>query len=872
MWDKKSDNLMYDNLQLEVSGVPTRRKLLKTFATLFDPLGLICPVTVEMKILFQDVCKAGIGWDETLNPEFQKRWETICIHLEQLNEILISRCYCYDVLSNPIVDVEIHSFSDAAKRMYATCIYVRVRLKSGEFKSSLVTAKAKIFDGKKAMTIPRGELQGVVLMTDVYAEVSQILKEEYAVSKSYFWTDSTIVHCWVKNKDKDYKPYVQDRLKKIRKVILDEHEWMLVPTKMNPADLGTRGVTPHNLSKSRLWLYGPEFLGCELRNVQLEVHVDAEMEGINGLNLINTIYSNDLGIHITDKNMNVANYRKFMLYDKDTLVENKIQLICSSVCCINVIGVNACNDEELLISCSTMQVSKNTDDEPRISKVMKINRFNDVMKLLRVTAWIIRFKNKLKQKIASTKIRKSRRGKQTEKVEPGDEYRILTAEELQLAKRLWVGDVQHGIMQSSNFKLLRRQLNLFQDQHQLIRCGSRLKHAEIGFDNKYPYLLRKDHRFADLVVMSAHLLVKHSNLRSTVNQLRTEYWIPKCRPFVKQIISSCTLCRTFQSSPYNYPEDSQLPVERLAMGNAYECIGIDYAGPLHVKDAVSKDGKMYKVWVGLITCGSCRAVYLDLVPDCSGASCVNLLTRFINTRGTPGVVISDNGSSFANKEVQDYACSLGITWKFNVPLAPWMGGFFESMVKSMKSILRKAIRNVRLNYVEMLTVLKEVENVINNRPLSYVYYDELYEVLTPNKLVYGKNLDVIVTSTSSEGITADLSKRATHLESVINSYWGMWQKDYLANLREAHQKRYKRARNSIDPNIDDVVLVHDEKLKRSEWKLGRIDKLILGADGKCRAADVIVISNQKRMKLTRPVNLLYPVESSVTKHDYVNHQ
>lgn len=59
-----------------------------------------------------------------------------------------------------------------------------------------------------------------------------------------------------------------------------------------------------------------------------------------------------------------------------------------------------------------------------------------------------------------------------------------------------------------------------------------------------------------------------------------------------------------------------------------------------------------------------------------------------------------------------------------------MDGFFESMVKSMKSILRKAIRNVRLNYVEMLTVLKEVKNVINNRPLSYVYYDELYEVLT----------------------------------------------------------------------------------------------------------------------------------------------
>ena len=63
---------------------------------------------------------------------------------------------------------------------------------------------------------------------------------------------------------------------------------------------------------------------------------------------------------------------------------------------------------------------------------------------------------------------------------------------------------------------------------------------------------------------------------------------------------------------------------------------------------------MHKVWVGLITCVSSRAVFLDLVPDCSASSCVNLLTRFFNTRGTPRVVISDNGAAFLSREVQDY--------------------------------------------------------------------------------------------------------------------------------------------------------------------------------------------------------------------------
>ena len=54
-------------------------------------------------------------------------------------------------------------------------------------------------------------------------------------------------------------------------------------------------------------------------------------------------------------------------------------------------------------------------------------------------------------------------------------------------------------------------------------------------------------------------------------------------------------------------------------------------------------------------------------------------------------------------------------------LAPRMGGFFESLVGSFERVLWKVIWKVRLNFVEMLTILKEVEDVWNNRSLSFVY-------------------------------------------------------------------------------------------------------------------------------------------------------
>ena len=110
----------------------------------------------------------------------------------------------------------------------------------------------------------------------------------------------------------------------------------------------------------------------------------------------------------------------------------------------------------------------------------------------------------------------------------------------------------------------------------------------------------------------------------------------------------------------------------------------------------------------------------------------------------------------------------------------------------------------------------------------------------------------------------DVHKQAIHLESLIQSFWSIWRKEYLTNLREAHQHRFKRSKNSINPNVDDIVLVHDEKLKRSEWRMGRISKLHTSKDGKCRSAEVIVISNGKRLTLERPINKLYPVESSVS--------
>ena len=62
--------------------------------------------------------------------------------------------------------------------------------------------------------------------------------------------------------------------------------------------------------------------------------------------------------------------------------------------------------------------------------------------------------------------------------------------------------------------------------------------------------------------------------------------------------------------------------------------------------------------------------------------------------------------------------------------------------------------------------------------------------------------------------------------------------------------------------MGDIVLVQDETLKRGKWKLGKIERLILGRDQEIRGASVKVITNDNALSINRPVQKLFPLEVS----------
>ena len=463
-----------------------------------------------------------------------------------------------------------------------------------------------------------------------------------------------------------------------------------------------------------------------------------------------------------------------------------------------VVGDDCCSGEEVMGSekvCLLVQENSKTN-----LNFLKLEKFNSYIRLINVTALVLRFIDNIKKKRKKEDINTSR---------------FIMAEERVKAENLWIRFIQMDIYKFDSSKQLKKDLNLFVEDD-LIRCQGR-----------------------------------HNGMKETLNQIRTKYWIPKCRNQITRVIRKCLLCQKFGGKSFVYPPPPDLPKIRLSKDFPFTYTGVDYAGPLYVNDIYSKKG-MHKCWIFLYTCASSRNLYLDLVPDCYSSTCIRALTRFFCNRGTPNLILSDNGSQFTSGETQRFTTNKGITWRFNLAAVPWWSGLFEMFVRSVKRCLKEILNNLRLDYEYMLTLLAQIQVVINNRPLTFMYDEPGEEVLTPNHLLFGRKINLESNGLPlNVNVDIDMNSQYKYVETILNHFWKRWQITLSNN-----------AKTSYDQTIyeGDAVLIQEEKMLRARRKMGVVEKLNKSNDNKVRGAIVPYIKNGPAQTIARPINKLFPVE------------
>ena len=87
------------------------------------------------------------------------------------------------------------------------------------------------------------------------------------------------------------------------------------------------------------------------------------------------------------------------------------------------------------------------------------------------------------------------------------------------------------------------------------------------------------------------------------------------------------------------------------------------------------------------------------------------------------------------------------------------------------------------HFEELQTVLTEVKLVINNAPLTYVYPNTIKTCLTPNHLLFGRQLLYYSNTTSHvvRNLTV-LSSTTDKTTASANHIWDRWRHEYVANL------------------------------------------------------------------------------------------
>ena len=180
-------------------------------------------------------------------------------------------------------------------------------------------------------------------------------------------------------------------------------------------------------------------------------------------------------------------------------------------------------------------------------------------------------------------------------------------------------------------------------------------------------------------------------------------------------------------------------------------VEVDHTGHFTIRD---ERRDRVKAYICLFVRTTTRAVHLEVVTNLSTSPFIMCLRFLTLAKGIPSLILSDNHRTFISgetfllemqqyPEVQEYLSSKNIKRKHQTLRSPWMGGHFERLVQTIKASLASAISKKLLTLEEFVTIVKEAENIVNSRPLTYRSDDSRDIPLTPSQLAWGRDITLM---------------------------------------------------------------------------------------------------------------------------------
>ncbi|WKY07583.1 hypothetical protein Q1695_007220 [Nippostrongylus brasiliensis] len=822
VWDARKDCLEMSTSFPDVK-VTTKRLVARQIASIYDPLGWLVPLLTPLKHFQQRLWREKFEWDTQLPESFTAEWNDLTKNANKFKQEF-SRAF------PTIADqTKLAVFADASERAMATCAYL-----FDHVNSCLVMARGKLPSIRSSSTIPKLEMNAITMAARLAWSVYRALQKSLQKPREVLiFSDSQIALNWLALPvgSSTAGVLVKNRVKEIREIVKAFNEegisvrFGYVNTKENPADAGTRGLTQDQLQDDELWWRGPRFL----------VKPESEWD--------TTFYP------CTEKSGNKAVVDAFVINATLTCMQGP---------------------------------------EPFVD----LNRVSSFMKAKRITARALLFLSKLIRSLADTS-----RNRIYENI---PELRHISssvnprAEDMKAARLLIIRNHQMLYLSKEYRKSMDNTLRLFSDQDKIWRSRGRLGNTTLRAEAKSPIFIAPNTKLAWLIIQEAHEPY-HRGVEHSIATVRQTYWIPKVRQQTRKLVQQCVKCRRFNALPYAYPEATDLPERRVYRCRPFEHIGLDFFD----LPRPTENPDSHRYYGCIFTCTVTRLMHLEMLESMSTVDFINALRRFVSRRGLPTSITCDNAPTFLlsssllpknsnnvdlNEDIERVLAEKEIQWKHITPYAPWQGGFYERLIKSVKHALYKALRGSAERHGDHLrTVITEIEACLNSRPLTYQGADQ--EELSSIRPVDFLQRDIDLTLPLEHLISPSdqdqsyvppeeirtLQTTREVREALKSSYgnterfWRIWREQYLTSLREKQKTRLTDRRQSKTiPKVGDIVLVNDPILPRNDWKMARITEVKKGTNDDIREVGLVTST---RRKIRRPVNLITPLEITPDRTD-----
>ena len=774
----------------------TRRTLTGKVAGVFDPLGLLTPITAGWKMDLRRVSMLGLGWDDPVPEEMLETWVKNLEEIAAVKEVRFRRAVIPKNAKSLSVDLIIST--DASENIAVACVHARVELHGGGYQVQLVAAKSKLVTKD---TIPKAELKGAVMG----ACLSYVARSNMYpfLNTTLYVTDSTIVLYWIHQDQRPLQTGVRNGVVEIRR-FSEPGRWFHIDTELNLADLGTRACEIEEIREDSAWQQGKSWMKLSEELMPIRSIEDVTMDGEQKRLAAQGLKAPDIhGVLISSLREKVAERYGFSQYlvDPNLYVWTKVTRIMGYI----------------LRFISKLRPTFSPLWKPPQSPILPLVDSEPVDPLL-LSEYEINYAENYFFSIGT---------KEVKQYCPKKDYKDCTVE-------------KNGILYYTS-RILDGQC--IEDPEKVMLDLEPLSFVKPVLDRYSPVSYS--------VMLYAHgVAARHRNSTCTLRESRSIAFIFRGRDLAVEVREGCVACRRFRVRVVDV-EMGNVHENRLTIAPAFYLVQVDLFGPYQ---AVCEHNhrSVVKCYGVVFKDPSTSAVAIFMMQNYSTSAFLQAYTRFSSRYGHPAKMFIDAGSQLikACKEAEfgivDVARELSTKYQVGIEYqtCPVGGhnahGAVERSIREIKTLLNRVYSGLKLDLISYETCFAWIANELNCFPLclgSRTSNLDNLDLITPSRLLLGRN------NRRSLGGYVKMegpSRLMEQMEKVYRSWWKVWKDEKLVDYIP-QSPLWKTT--SGQPAVGDIVLFLKLESEASfgspVWRLGRVEEVEYSLDGIIRT---VVIS------------------------------